>query len=139
MAGGLTDKNRGKLYVIDTTLRPLVGSGLGIEPLTGDSSFAPPNAGAGIGAPVFGVKIDDVDNDGTKEIWCTDQFHVYLFYKDVTSGTWKVATRSADLGCFHGSYNNLFPFKNAAGETVRLVVVSPRYVMEFTVDPNAVP
>jgi hypothetical protein len=130
------DKNRGKLYVIDTTLPPVVG-GPGIKALTGDASF--PSPGDGIGAAVFGVKIDDVDNDGTKEIWCTDQFHVYLFHFDATSGLWKVATRSADLGCFPGSYNNLFPFKNAAGETVKLVVVSPGYVMEFEVDPSAVP
>ncbi len=141
---GVTSKNRGKLYVIDTTLPAVVGAGQGIEPLTGDSSFPSPNAGAGIGASVFGVKIDDVDNDGTKEIWCTDQFHVYLFYKTASgggtsTGTWKVATRTADLGCFPGSYNNLFPLKNAAGKTVRLVVVSPGYVMEFTVDPDAVP
>ena len=121
----------------------VVGPGLGIQPLTGDSSFAPPNGGAGIGAAVFGVKIDDVDNDGTKEIWCTDQFHVYLFYKFASggssSGSWKVATRSADLGCFPGHYNNLFPYKNAAGKTVKLIVVSPGYVMEFEVDPDAVP
>ncbi len=136
---GQGDKNRGKLYVIDTTLPPVVGPGLGIEPLTGDSSFPSPNAGAGIGASVFGVRIDDVDNDGTREIWCTDQLHVYLFYKDATNGTWKVATRSPDLGCFPGLYNNLFPFKNVAGKTVRLLVVSTGYVMEFAVTPEAVP
>jgi hypothetical protein len=55
------------------------------------------------------------------------------------SGTWKVATRSPDLGCFPGLYNNLFPLKNVAGKTVRLIVVSTGYVMEFAVDPEAVP
>ncbi len=136
---GQGDKNRGKRYVIDTTLPPVVGPGLGIEPLTGDSSFPPPNAGKGIGASVFGVRIDDVNNDDTKEIWCTDQLHVYLFFKDATSGTWKVATRSPDLGCFPGLYNSLFPLKDEFGKTVRLIVVSTGYVMEFAVDPEAVP
>jgi hypothetical protein len=50
-----------------------------------------------------------------------------------------VATRSPDLGCFPGLYNNLFPLKNVAGKTVRLIVVSTGYVMEFAVDPEAVP
>lgn len=140
---GDADMNRGNLYIIDTTRAPVVGPGLGIEPVTGDSSFPPPNGGAGIGAAVFGVNIDDVDNDGSKEIWCVDQFHVYLLYRSsaggASSGTWKVATRTADLGCFPGSYNRLFPYKNAAGKTVRLIVVSNGYVMEFAVDPDAVP
>jgi hypothetical protein len=87
---------------------------------------------------VLGVKIDDVDNDGKKEIWCCDQLHLYLFYEDPVLG-WKVATRTEDLGCFPGMYNNIFPFKDEQGRTVRLVVVSFGYVMEFTVDPTLVP
>jgi hypothetical protein len=33
----------------------------------------------------------------------------------------------------------LFPLKNVAGKTVRLIVVSTGHVMEFAVDPEAVP
>ena len=130
---GQNDKNRAKLFLLDPTKSP--GNDV-IAELTGDSSFPSPRDG--IGACVFGVKIDDVNNNGTKEIWCCDQLHLYLFYKDATLG-WRVATRTADIGCFPGCFNNIFPIKNDQNQTVKLIVASPGYVMEFTVNPGLVP
>jgi hypothetical protein len=140
---GVATKNRGHLYVLKP--QPSAGGSNGsftVTDLNGDAQLGGP--GAGIGAGVIGVKIDDVNNDGQKEIWCGDGIgHLYLFRRDPGSGVWTCIYRSGDLGCFPGAYNNIHPIKETStssanyGKTVRLLVSSPGYVMLFQVDPNA--
>lgn len=124
--------NRGGLYVLDPT-----GSGpfMVTTRIDGDSNFL--NPGTGLSSAICGVRIDDVDFDGTKEIWCCDALHVYLFQWNATSGAYECVCQSPDLGQFPGVYNNLFPIKGEDRKTHKLIVVSPGYVMEFTVDPGA--
>ena len=82
--------------------------------------------------------IDDVNNDGYPEIWCGDALHLWLFYLDMND-KWKVFARSGDLGLAVGTFNNIFPMKNGAGKTERVIVVSAGYVMDFTVDYTLLP
>ena len=88
--------------------------------------------GNGLSSGVYGVRIDDVNGDGQKEIWCGDAAgHLYLFQR--LAGTFRCVFRSDDLAPYVGYHNNLFPIKNGAGKTVRLAAVSPGYVMLFSV------
>jgi hypothetical protein len=133
-ANGDLSVNRGGLYVLKTT-----SSGGGLFQKTridGDSNFAV--AGTGMSSAICGIRIDDVDNDGVPEIWCTDALHVYLFRQD-TGGVYQCVHQSPDLGYFPGAYNNLFPIKAADGTTAKLVVASIGYVMEFEVHPGVLP
>ncbi len=119
---------------------------LNVTMLDGDDLLG---TGNGIGPGVLGVRIDDVDGDGTNEIWCCDAVgHVYLFryLVSVPVGSpwavgWNCVYRSGDLGIYPGFYNNLFPIKGGVDgrQTVKLAVVSPGYVMAFGVDPSVLP
>lgn len=92
-------------------------------------------AGSGIGAGVTGIRIDDVNNDGVKEIWCTDAIgHVYLFR--MTNGNWSCFYRSTDLGACPGLYNQIYVMKNSFLKTTKLILLSSGYVMVFTVNPS---
>ncbi len=134
MAGNLK-KNRAHLYILD----PVPGSGnFTATVLDGDDLLG---LGNGIGSGVTGVKIDDVNGVGDKEIWCSDAVgHIYLFRHAGSLG-WICLYRSGDLGIYPGCYNNIFPIKGGPGDllTVKLAVVSPGYVMLFDVDPSLVP
>jgi hypothetical protein len=131
-AGGPTDKNRAHLRILDpVVIGGLPGTFNSID-LTGDDLLG---AGNGIGAGVTGIRIDDVNNDGVKEIWCTDAIgHVYLFR--MTNGNWSCFYRSTDLGACPGLYNQIYVMKNNAHKTTKLILVSSGYVMAFTVDPS---
>ncbi len=135
--GGNLSKNRGHLILLDPN--PSNGTFQPPVMLDGDDLWG---AGQGIGSGVTGVKIDDVDGDGTNEIWCSDAVgHVYLFvHDDPTPPNWRCRYRSDDLGVYPGFYNNLFPIKGGVDgrQTVKLAVVSPGYVMLFSVDPTVV-
>lgn len=93
----------------------------------------------GIGSGVAGVKLDDVDGDGTKEIWCGDAIgYMYLFYRD-GSNDWHCAYRSSNLGAYPGINGNIYPVKDHQGRTVELVVVGSGYVNRFEVDCTVLP
>ena len=128
---GADKKNRGGLYILDADM----ASGTWVLPLTrldADDLAGLPARG-GIGSGVFGVKIDDVDADGTAEIWASDATgHIYLFRKD-GGGQWTTFFRSADLAPYPGIFNNIYPVKNSAGKTKKLIVVSSGYIMAFKV------
>lgn len=93
------------------------------------------------------TRIDDVDDDGQAEIWAGDAAgHLYLFRWDVAGQQWTTFYRSQDLGPCPGIYNNLFPVKqfvdvqgNPVGPTVKLLALSPGYVMAFNVRHQALP
>lgn len=104
--------------------------------IDGDSNFATP--GTGLSSAICGIRIDNVDNVGAPEIWCTDALHIYLFRQN-GFGTYECVFQSEDLGYFPGAYNNLFPIKAADGTTTKLVVASVGYVMEFEVHPGVLP
>ena len=130
---GVTTRNRAHLYVLDPNG---VSGGFDVTELDGDAAFGIPRAG--IGSGVSGVKIDDVNGDGVKEIWCGDAVgHVYLFSQK--NGPWTLVYRSKDLCPYPGFYNNLHPIKDAVGKTVKLLVNSPGYAMLFQVDPAVIP
>jgi len=131
----VVNKNRGHLLV----LRPNRATGkLDVaEDLNADDLLGIDRTG--IGSGVFGVKIDNVNggsgNPGRPEIWATDATgHVYLFHYDTPQSSWKCLYRSRDLGPYPGLYNNLYPIKNSAGNTVKLIVISSGYVYCFNVD-----
>jgi hypothetical protein len=136
---GETKKNRGHLVVLDP--RPATHD-FAVTSLDGDDLCGP---GQGIGSGVTGVKIDDVDGDGTKEIWCSDAAgHLYLFSQHAAQPTphvvpWYCLFRSDDLCPYPGFYNQIFPVKDAQGHTVRLVVVAPGYVLGFDVHWQSLP
>jgi hypothetical protein len=95
---------------------------------------------AGLGSGIWGVKLDDINGDDVPEIWCGDALgHIYCFRRKNTSLTYELFYRSEDLGAYTGLYNNLFPVKNGAGKTIRLVVVSAGYVMAFDVKHSFIP
>ena len=136
-SGGSLARNRGKLTILNP--QPTVSGSNGtftVLELDGDDLLG---AGNGIGAGVTGVKIDDVNGDGTNEIWCGDAVgHLYLFKWDPANpaaNKWRCIYRSKDLGLFPGCYNHLFPIKDSTtGKTEKLLVVSPGYVMLFDLD-----
>ncbi len=143
---GVATRNRAHLYVLD----PVPGSTPGanqfsVTELDGDGFCG--GSGKGIGSGVTGVKIDDVNGDGTNEIWCSDALgHIYLFRWRVnpSPSKWVCFFRSDDLGSYPGCYNNLFPIKKLDTadnkvKTVKLAVVSPGYVMLFQVNPALLP
>lgn len=132
---GTASKNRANLYVLDPTPGGSSTTLLTETILNGDDLMG---AGFGIGSGVTGVKIDDVDNDGDKEIWCGDAAgYIYLFAKDAAGG-WHCVDRSGSFATYPGFYNNLHPIKTAAGKTTKLLVQSPGYTMLFSVDFNEV-
>ena len=95
-------------------------------------------SGLGISSGVTGVKIDDVDGDGDREIWCSDATgYIYLFAKD-NSEAWHCVYRSDDLCAYPGFYNNLHPIKGVDGKTTKLAVQSPGYFFVFAVDSDAI-
>ncbi len=140
-------RNRGHLILLDPD--PTTGAFNTPIELDGDDLWG---LGEGIGSGVTGVKIDDVNGDGTNEIWCSDAAgHIYLFRNYPASPPppsgrnvgWNCVYRSADLGVYPGFYNNLFPIKDTVDfsgtsrtATVKLAVVSPGYVMLFKVVPT---
>jgi hypothetical protein len=94
-----------------------------------------------LGSGIFGVRVDDVDDDGDLEIWCGDAAgHIHLFNRG-PGGGWVRMSTNADIGMYPGHYNNIYPLKDLpeSGETTRLVVVSPGYVSMFSVDASKVP
>ena len=95
--------------------------------------------GQGIGSGVTGVKIDDVDGDGRNEIWAGDAVgHIYLFRRHAgTSLAWSCIFRSDDLGAYVGRYNGIYPIKDLAGHTARLVIMTAGYVYAFDVAWNS--
>ena len=130
------DKNRGILTILEPSMQTWNNGNARrfrvVAELTADD-LPSLNPGEGLGAGVFGVKIDDVNNDGSPEIWCGDAVgHIYLFKQD--NGVWSTVYRSDPLGAYAGYYNNIFPIKDTAGNTNRLAVVSCGYVMAFDVD-----
>ncbi len=134
-------RNRAHLYLLDPD--PSQGKFI-VTTLDGDDLLG---TGKGLGSGIFGVKIDDVDGDGTNEIWCCDAVgHIYLFRYLASlvppwAVGWNCVYRSGDLGIYPGFYNNLFPIKGGVDgrQTVKLAVVSPGYVMAFGVDPSVLP
>jgi hypothetical protein len=131
---GTVAKNRAHLYILD----PVPGgpfNNFNVQALDADN---PPGSGNGIGSGVTGVRIDDVNADGVKEIWCSDAIgHLYLFSHK--AGPWTCVYKSADLCAYPGSYNNIFPIKNSGAPTTKLAVVAPGYVIEFSVNPLLIP
>jgi hypothetical protein len=138
---GSTMKNRGHLHILDPAPGTTTGTkGFNVTTLDADDLCG---AGDGIGAGVTGVKIDDVNGDGVKEIWCGDALgHLYLFGQHDASGAavgWHCLYRSEDLCCYPGFYNQIFPVKYVdptTGKTItnKLIVNAPGYLMEFSVD-----
>ena len=131
---GVVGRNRAHLCILD----PVPGGpfpNFNVLELDADN---PAGSGNGIGAGVTGVRIDDVNADGVKEIWCSDAIgHLYLFSQK--NGPWTCVYKSADLCAYPGFYNNIFPIKNPGAPTTKLVVVAPGYVMEFSVNPLLIP
>ncbi len=133
-AAGNSAKNRASISILD----PVPGGSAAIMSrtiLNGDDLLG---AGFGIGSGVTGVKIDDVNGDGTKEIWCSDAAgYLYLFQKDAFG--WHCVYRSESFGSYPGFYNNLHPIKGPAGTTTKLIVQSPGYALLFSVLTGSVP
>lgn len=123
-----TDRNRGKLYVLDSN--PASGIFQKTE-ITGDGLVP----GSGLSSGVFGVKIDDVDGDGQAEIWAGDaNGALHLFQKQ--GATWTRVFQSEDLAPYAGWWNGIFPIKGVSGVTVGLVLRTTGYWMMFEVHPS---
>ena len=129
-------KNRGKVYILD----PQPGAGTGTQfftttELTGWDGIDP---ATGLSSGVFGVKIDDVNDDGQAEIWAGDAngaLHLFEF----VGGQWTRIYQSEDLAPYAGWWNGIFPIKDGAGgtgKTVGLILRTTGYWMGFHVDPS---
>ncbi|MEW6744753.1 MAG: hypothetical protein AB1486_18525 [Planctomycetota bacterium] len=124
----MPDRNRGHLLILDADPAQhhlTLLADLDFDDVAG--------SGLGITSGVLGVKIDDVNGDGTPEIWAGDAAgYLYLFEKQV--GGWAGRFRSPAIGSYPGLYNNLFTVKDGEGHTIRLVLASCGYVMAFDVN-----
>ena len=140
VAGGVTadSNNRGKLYILD----PQPGAGSGTQffattELTGWDGIDP---ATGLSSGVFGVKVDDVNDDGQAEIWAGDAngaLHLFEF----VGGQWTRIYQSEDLAPYAGWWNGIFPIKDGAGgtgQTVGLILRTTGYWMGFHVDPSQI-
>ncbi|MEW6747581.1 MAG: hypothetical protein AB1486_33030 [Planctomycetota bacterium] len=129
--------NRGHLYILHPDAAPQ-------ELTPTDVDIAPPRGPHRFSLGVFGVKVDDINNDGHAEIWCGDgQGYVYALGKNPATQQWECFFRSRSLGVYAGFRNLIFPVKVVSGpdqgKTEYLVVVTPGYVYRFAVDFSAVP
>ncbi len=125
-------RNRGHLYILDPQHGSAPATMAIVADLQGDDLVGPGN---GISSGVFGVKLDDVDGDGDKEIWCGDAAgRIYLFGNDEGPvAGWRCIFRSGIVARYTGAYNNLHPVKGEAGVTVKLLVQAPGYLTLFSV------
>jgi hypothetical protein len=90
---------------------------------------------------IFGIKVDDIDGDGTKEIWVGDAIG-YLYAVQVVDKqnlTLRSFYRSKGLGVYAGLYNNIFPVKEDGVHTNKLVVFTSGYAYRFSVAWPLVP
>ncbi|MEW6745487.1 MAG: hypothetical protein AB1486_22270 [Planctomycetota bacterium] len=96
------------------------------------------------GAGVFGIRIDNIDNQGRPEIWVTDaRGYLHALWYDELDQRWECFFRTRGLGMYTGMYNHIYPYKPQTGEnalkTTYLVMHTPGYVYRFAVHPDMVP
>ncbi|MEW6747972.1 MAG: hypothetical protein AB1486_35090, partial [Planctomycetota bacterium] len=143
--GGYTDwyptpdrrKNRGQLVILETDNPPLPGHFR--ETVVDISDAMDPAIEYGYGAGVCGIVLDDIDNNGWKEMWVTDsRGYLYVLWYDQAAALWKCVFRSESLGTYAGIYGKIFPFHGTGGggTTTRLVVWTPGYIYRFEVDAS---